>query len=216
MPSEPSQDRFDIRQLALGRRQGTSTIATPSCFSPASASNTQRSFFITRSTEGGRASPLSATTPRHAAQTNPYFGRNSGRGVTADGARKQFSTLTAPRKLGSTMGSDGKVRDSKRYSRRQKNSHEVEQTVAGCLRKMSNPKHIDESMSEMSASQMLATANIKSNLMPIYEENRDKSITTHKNISKLIDVTPRNPAEKILDIDTIITFNKAQTEVVKE
>ena len=74
---------------------------------------------------------------------------------------------------------------------------------------MSNKKHIDESMSDMSASQMLATANIKSNLMSIYEENRDKSITTHKNISKLIDLTPRNTVEKKLDIDTIVTFNKA-------
>ena len=74
---------------------------------------------------------------------------------------------------------------------------------------MSNRKAIDDTRSDMTASQVLATANIKSNLIPIYEENRDKSITTSKNVSKLIDLDPRNSFQKKIDIEQIINFNMA-------
>ena len=121
LKNETSQDRFAIKQLALGKKQDISTLLTTnSCFSPTSVSSTQRSFFNTRSIEGGHTSPLTAATPRHAAQTNSYFGKNSVRGVTVDKVRKQFSTLTG--KLGSTMLRDEKSKDSKRSSRRHKNS----------------------------------------------------------------------------------------------
>lgn len=118
------------------------------------------------------------------------------RGVTVGAVSRQFSTKTA--------------KEPRLKQPSKKNSEYVDETVAAIIRQMHGKCTVNETMSSLTASQVLATANIKSDRVKLYEENRDKSITTSKNVSKLIDLAPRSPLERKMDIEQIISFSKAQ------
>lgn len=70
-------------------------------------------------------------------------------------------------------------------------------------------------MNYVDPGEVLATAGILSSQIAKYDENREKSITTSKNISNLAEIGPKSIFEKKTDVAEIISFNKAKTEIVK-
>ena len=67
----------------------------------------------------------------------------------------------------------------------------------------------------MSASQVLASAGIKSFRVTNYEGDRDKE-QGKKNLENLGKLTPRGPREEKQDIKVIIEETKAKTKVMEE